>query len=91
MCYRTSSYVANTTFQERTDHPICVKGKAVDADTLFIVQRKEGEVMISPFAGPDRPEKATQKVAEQVSSGHTLYQRPSQDVIHQLHQSAFVA
>lgn len=40
------------------------------ADTIFIVQRRDGEVMISPFAGPGRPEEATHDVAQQVRVAH---------------------
>lgn len=39
-------------------------------DTIFIVQRRDGDVMISPFAGPDRPEEATHDVAQQVTVAH---------------------
>lgn len=47
----------------------CVSIPQADAaDTIFIVQRRDGDVMISPFAGPNRPEEATQEVAEQVRS-----------------------
>ncbi len=41
---------------------------AVHADTIFIVQRRDGDVMISLFAGDDRPEEATEAVAKQVSA-----------------------
>lgn len=37
------------------------------ADQIFIVQRRDGDVMISLFAGEDRPEEATPEVAKQVS------------------------
>ncbi len=40
---------------------------AVHADTIFIVQRRDGDVMMSLFAGDDRPEEATEAVAKQVS------------------------
>lgn len=43
-------------------------GLAVHADTIFIVQRRDGDVMISLFAGADRPDEATQAVAKQVST-----------------------
>ena len=49
----------------------------VHADTIFIVQRRDGDVMISLFAGEDRPEEATEAVAIQVgdaSSNCTLEQ-----------------
>lgn len=49
----------------------------VHADTIFIVQRRDGDVMISLFAGEDRPEEATEAVARQVgdaSSNCTLEQ-----------------
>lgn len=45
---------------------LCAREVPVSADTIFIVQRRNGDVMISPFAGPNRPEEATQEVAEQV-------------------------
>lgn len=35
-------------------------------DTIFIVQRRDGDVMISLFAGDDRPEEATEAVSKQV-------------------------
>lgn len=38
----------------------------VVSDTIFIVQRRDGDVMISLFAGEDRPEEATEAVARQV-------------------------
>ena len=38
----------------------------VHADTIFIVQRRDGDVMISLFAGDDRPEEATEAVSKQV-------------------------
>ncbi len=41
---------------------------AVHADTIFIVQRRDGDVMISLFAGDDRPEEATEAVSKQVSA-----------------------
>ncbi len=41
---------------------------AVHADTIFIVQRRDGDVMISLFAGDDRPEEATEAVSKQVST-----------------------
>lgn len=41
---------------------------AVHADTIFIVQRRDGDVMISLFAGDDRPDEATEAVSKQVSA-----------------------
>lgn len=41
---------------------------AVHADTIFIVQRRDGDVMISLYAGDDRPEEATEAVSKQVSA-----------------------
>ncbi|KAA6422017.1 MAG: hypothetical protein FRX49_08035 [Trebouxia sp. A1-2] len=35
-------------------------------DTIFIVQRRDGDVMISLYAGDDRPEEATEAVSKQV-------------------------
>ncbi|KAL0045603.1 hypothetical protein WJX82_011039 [Trebouxia sp. C0006] len=35
-------------------------------DTIFIVQRRDGDVMISLFAGDDRPDEATEAVSKQV-------------------------
>ena len=41
---------------------------AVHADTIFVVQRRDGDVMISLFAGDERPEEATEAVSKQVSA-----------------------
>ncbi|KAL3134135.1 hypothetical protein ABBQ32_008554 [Trebouxia sp. C0010 RCD-2024] len=38
----------------------------VVTDQIFIVQRRDGDVMISLYAGDDRPEEATPEVAKQV-------------------------
>lgn len=47
--------------------PIGGDGWPVAADKVFIVQRRGGDVMISLYAGEDRPDEATPEVAKQVS------------------------
>ena len=43
-------------------------------DTIFIVQRRDGDVMISVFAGDQRPEEATDAVAKQVRPDWAYFQ-----------------
>ena len=41
----------------------------LSTDTIFIVQRRDGEFMISLYAGENRPEEATDAAAKQVRRG----------------------